>query len=89
MFGSVLGLMTWIYLASLILVLGAEINVVRARGLYPRSLLAPDPTDTALTRADRRAYTAYAQTERQKDSQTVETEFEPPPNPGSRPSRGE
>ena len=80
LFGIVLGLLTWLYLAALILVLGAEINVVQVRRLYPRSLLAPDPTDTALTHADRRAYTAYARTERQKDNQTVETEFAPPSN---------
>jgi YihY family inner membrane protein len=78
LFGIVLGLLSWIYLAALILVLGAEINVVWAQRLYPRSLLAPDPTDTALTHADRRAYAAYAETERQKDHQTVETGFEPP-----------
>ena len=80
LFGLVLGLLSWLYLAALILVLGAEINVVRGRRLYPRSLLAPDPTDTALTRADRRAYAAYAETERQKDHQTVETDFQPPPS---------
>jgi membrane protein len=78
LFGIVLGLLSWIYLAALILVLGAEINVVRAERLYPRSLLAPYPTDTRLTGADRRAYAAYAQTERQKDHQTVETEFDGP-----------
>ena len=80
LFGIVLGLLTWLYLAALILVLGAEINVVRVRKLYPRSLLAPDPTDTALTHADRRAYTAYTRTEWQKDNQTVETEFTPSSN---------
>jgi membrane protein len=84
LFGIVLGLLTWLYLAALILVLGAEINVVEGRGLYPRSLLAPDPTDTALTHADRRAYASYAETERAKDHQTVETEFGPPSNPAGR-----
>lgn len=78
LFGIVLGLLTWIYLAALILVLSAEVNVVWSQRLYPRSLLAPDPTDTALTPADRRAYAAYAETQRAKDHQTVETEFEPP-----------
>jgi inner membrane protein YhjD len=79
LFGIVLGLLTWIYLAALILVLGAEVNVVRAERLYPRSLLAPvDPADTALTSADRRAYAAYAETQRAKDHQRVETDFEPP-----------
>jgi YihY family inner membrane protein len=80
LFGIVLGLLSWLYLAALILVLGAEINVVRARRLYPRSLLAPDPTDTALTHADRRAYAAYAETERAKDHQTVDTDFDAPPS---------
>ena len=84
LFGIVLGLLTWLYLAALILVLGAEVNVVRLRKLYPRSLLAPDPTDTALTDADRRAYTAYTRTERQKDHQTVETDFTAPSNPRDR-----
>jgi uncharacterized BrkB/YihY/UPF0761 family membrane protein len=83
LFGIVLGLLSWIYLAALILILGAEINVVRAKRLYPRSLLAPDPTDTSLTRADRDAYAAYAETERQKDHQTVETGFEPPTGVGT------
>jgi YihY family inner membrane protein len=89
LFGIVLGLLTWIFLAALILVLGAEINVVRAHRLYPRSLLAPDPTDTALTRADRTAYAAYAETERQKDHQRVETGFDPPASaPAPDPSTG-
>lgn len=86
LFGIVLGLLSWIYLAALILVLGAEVNVVRAERLYPRSLLAPvDPADTALTAADRRAYAAYAETQRAKDHQTVETGFAaPPPDPPGR-----
>ena len=89
LFGIVLGLLSWIYLAALILVLGAEINVVRAERLYPRSLLAPYPDDTALTGADRRAYAAYAETERQKDHQTVETGFAPPgPEAPTRPDPG-
>jgi hypothetical protein len=62
-------------------VLGAEINAVRAHRLYPRSLLAPDPNDRSLTPADRRAYAAYARTERQKTYQTVQSEFSPPPTP--------
>lgn len=84
LFGIVLGLLTWLYLAALILVLGAEINVVRLHRLHPRSLLAPDPTDTDLTRADVRAYRAYARTERQKDHQTVETEFTEPSDAADR-----
>jgi membrane protein len=81
LFGIVLGLLSWLYLAALILVFSAEINVVRAHGLFPRSLLAPDPGDRSLTHADRQAYAAYAETERQKDHQTVDTDFEPPTPP--------
>jgi YihY family inner membrane protein len=84
LFGIVLGLLTWIYLGALILILGAEINAVRIHHLYPRSLRAPDPNATPLTPADQRAYTSYAQTERQKTYQTIETAFElPPPEPNS------
>ncbi len=42
-FGLVLGLLAILYLGAQILVLAAENNVVRARGLWPRSLLAPPP----------------------------------------------
>ncbi|MEU9016952.1 YhjD/YihY/BrkB family envelope integrity protein [Actinomadura sp. NPDC048394] len=41
MFGLVLGLLTWIYLGAVVFVAGAEINVVRERRLWPRSLLTP------------------------------------------------
>ncbi|MFD0535059.1 YhjD/YihY/BrkB family envelope integrity protein [Actinomadura luteofluorescens] len=51
MFGIVLGLLTWIYLGALPFVVGAEINVVRERRLWPRSLLTPF---TGKCRADRR-----------------------------------
>lgn len=38
-FALVLGLLVWIQLGATITVLGAELNVVRARALWPRSLL--------------------------------------------------
>jgi uncharacterized BrkB/YihY/UPF0761 family membrane protein len=44
LFGIVLGLLAWIYLAALIVVFCAELNVVRAKHLWPRSLLTPSPT---------------------------------------------
>ena len=53
-FGVVLGLVAWLHLQAQITLLAAECDVVRVRGLWPRSLNAP-PT----TRADRRALTAY------------------------------
>ena len=38
-FAVVLGLLAWLYLGALVTVLSAEVNVVRARGLWPRSFL--------------------------------------------------
>lgn len=40
-FAIVIGLLVWIYLGARITVLCAEINVVRARRLWPRSLIVP------------------------------------------------
>src|SRR6266568_126027 len=47
-FGTVLGLLAWIYLAVLVTVYCAEINVVLSRRLWPRSIVQPP-----LTEADR------------------------------------
>ena len=76
LFGIVLGLLTWIYLEATIIVLAAELNTVLSRRLYPRSLLTPFVEDVDLTHADRRSYTSYASTQRFKESQTINVEFE-------------
>jgi YihY family inner membrane protein len=55
-FGSVLGILAWFYLQAQITLYVVELDVVRARKLWPRSL-APPP----LTPADLRAYQTYAQ----------------------------
>jgi YihY family inner membrane protein len=49
-FGLVLGLLAWIYLAAQTFVVGAEINVVKHRRLWPRRLFPPPLGDE-----DRRA----------------------------------
>ena len=41
-FALVIGLLAWIHLGAIFVVLGAEANVVRERGLWPRSLLPED-----------------------------------------------
>jgi membrane protein len=41
-FALVIGLLAWIHVGALFVVLGAEANVVRARRLWPRSLLPAD-----------------------------------------------
>lgn len=40
LFAFVLGLLTWLYLGGQVLVLAAEVNVVHARRLWPRSLFS-------------------------------------------------
>ncbi|GAA3105923.1 inner membrane protein YhjD [Pseudonocardia yunnanensis] len=77
LFGIVLGLMAWIYIEAVIIVLAAELNAVLGRRLYPRSLLTPFVEDVELTRADRRSYTSYASTQRFKEQQTINVQFEP------------
>jgi hypothetical protein len=78
-FALTLGLIGLIYAASVIAVIGAELNSVIAHRLYPRSLLALF-TDSAtdLTPADQRAYAMYAQAQRHKSAETIEVTFEPP-----------
>ncbi len=44
-FALVIGLLSFIYLAVRIALFGAEVNVVAARRLWPRSLLSPAPSE--------------------------------------------
>ena len=76
LFGIVLGLLAWIYLESVIIVLAAELNVVLAERLWPRSLLTPFIEDVDLTRADRRSYTSYANAQQYKESESITVEFD-------------
>lgn len=63
-FGTVIGLLVWLYLGARVVVYSAEINTVLTRGLWPRSILDPP------TPADRRVRAALAKvpgTRRQAD----------------------
>ena len=71
--GVVLGLLFFLFLASEILVYAAEVNVVRARDLVPRSL-APPP----LTVADEAVLAGVAEAEQRRPEETVAVTFEPP-----------
>ena len=75
-FGLVLGLVGLLFLASVMGVLGIEVNVVLARRLWPRALLTAFKDDVDLTDADKRAYTAYAQAQRHKGFETVEVTWD-------------
>lgn len=74
-FAVVLATLAWFYLQSVIVMLAAELNVVRVRRLWPRALLAPFTDDAELTPADRQAYAMYAATQRFKGFEQVTTEF--------------
>jgi YihY family inner membrane protein len=76
LFGLVLGLIAWLWLESLVVVFAAEVNVVRAKRLWPRALLTPFTDQVRLTHADQRAYDSYAQSERYKGFETVDVDFE-------------
>jgi membrane protein len=69
-FAVVIGLLTWIYLGAQVTLLGAEMNVVRARNLWPRAL---DPD--RLMEADERALRDHARVEERREEETVEVQF--------------
>lgn len=74
-FAVVLGLLTWLYIQAQLTMLAAELNVVLARRLYPRSLVGTDLAD--LTGADERALASYAAIQRRHPNQQVSVTFEP------------
>jgi inner membrane protein YhjD len=71
LFALVLGLLAWLYLGGQVTLLAAEVNVVRARRLWPRSFFA-DP----LLEADRRALTSSAEVEERIEEENVEVDFD-------------
>jgi YihY family inner membrane protein len=71
-FAVVVVLLGWLYLSSQLVLYAAEINVVLARRLWPRSLLQPP-----LTEPDRQVLTALAQTEERRPEQRVQVTFLP------------
>ena len=70
-FGTVLGLLAWIYLAVEVTVYCAEINVVLARRLWPRSIVQPP-----LTEADRASMALQALQNQRRPEQHVEVTFD-------------
>jgi len=70
-FGLVIGLIATLYFAAQLTMVAAEINVVRARRLWPRSLFAP------LIEGDRRALRSSAAVEERVDQERVSVTFGP------------
>jgi YihY family inner membrane protein len=71
-FAVVIVLLSWLYLSARLLLYAAEINVVLARRLWPRSLLQPP-----LTEPDRRVLADLAMNEVRRPEETVEVHFAP------------
>lgn len=69
-FALVLGLLVWVHLGALLTVLSAELNVVRARRLWPRSLLGVGREE------DERVMRALAKAEARDDQQRIRVDFD-------------
>ncbi|HEX4482304.1 MAG TPA: YihY/virulence factor BrkB family protein [Solirubrobacteraceae bacterium] len=72
-FAVVLGLLAWLYLGAQLVIFAAEINVVRARKLWPRSFFSEPLLD-----ADRRALTSAAKVEERMEPENVDVSFDEP-----------
>ncbi|HJW64319.1 MAG TPA: YhjD/YihY/BrkB family envelope integrity protein, partial [Actinomycetes bacterium] len=79
-FAVVIVLLGWLYLGSQLVLYAAEINVVLARRLWPRSMLQPP-----LTEPDRQVLTALARTEERRPEQRVQVTFLPEADDGDEP----
>ena len=72
-FAGVIGLLSFIYLSAHVLLLAAELNVVKARELWPRSLSFSDALPP--TEADRRALGELARDAERRPDEEVEVEL--------------
>ena len=70
-FALVIGLLSWLYLAATVTLYAAELNVVRVRRLWPRSLVQPP-----LAGADEQVLEDLARQEERLPEQTVEVHFD-------------
>ena len=74
-FALVLGLLAWLFLGAQLTMFAAEINVVHARRLWPRSFFS-----APLLEADERALRASAEVEERVEQENVEVSFDGPDN---------
>jgi uncharacterized BrkB/YihY/UPF0761 family membrane protein len=68
--GTVIALLSWIYLQAQVFLFAAEINTVRAFHAWPRGLNANRPTE-----ADRRVLEGLAEMEERTATEEVDVEF--------------
>jgi len=72
LFGLVLGLLAWFGLQATVVVYAVEADVVRARHLWPRSLIPPP-----LTEADKAYYSDALRAQAQRPEQRVQIDYSP------------
>jgi membrane protein len=72
-FALVIALMVWLHLGAQLTLYAAEINVVLARRLWPRSLMGPPEAP-----ADERTLRALAKVEERHEREQVDVHFHPP-----------
>jgi YihY family inner membrane protein len=73
-FGTVLGLLAWLYIGAEVTVYGAELNVVLKRHFWPRSIIQPP-----LTKADQESIAFQATQNRRRPEQQVTTKIKGQP----------
>jgi membrane protein len=69
-FGIVIALLVWLHLGAQVTLYAAEVNVVVARRLWPRSLLGPPSSH-----ADEKTLRALAKVEERHETEKVDVEF--------------
>jgi uncharacterized BrkB/YihY/UPF0761 family membrane protein len=72
-FALVIAMIVWLHLGAQMTLYAAEINVVLARRLYPRSLMGPPEAP-----ADQRTLRALAKVEERHEEEQVDVRFHPP-----------
>jgi YihY family inner membrane protein len=80
-FAVVIGLLAWIFIGAQVTLLVAEVNVVRKRRLWPRSLVQPPFTD-----ADVQALTRYAKQEVRRPEERIDVQVDGPRSDPGRPA---
>ena len=68
-FGTIIALLSWLYLGAQITFYGAEINVVKAKRLWPRSIVAPT------TPTDHEALAMQATKQQRRAEQSIQVQF--------------
>jgi membrane protein len=82
-FAVVLGLLVWIYLGAQLTLFCAEINVVRVRRLWPRSLIQPPPSEP-----DERTLIDATKSEERRPEESVDVPLDHPANESAREAPG-